>query len=236
MGSPTLPDGDVDVVRRGPAKIVIADHDLPALDVLVRGFRAARDRRRSIAVHCVTRVALVLALAAWDEVGSRPGDRIEHGAVVPVELDERLRQHALVVVTQPSFVADRGDQYLTDVAPEDLPVLWRCGTLRDAGIDVAGSTDAPFGDPDPWRAIAAAVDRRTETGRVLGPDDRLSPERALAMFLSPLDDPGGPPRTLSVGAPADLCLLDRPLGQVLRAPTSEAVRAVLRAGAVIADR
>src|SRR4051812_49503074 len=35
--------------------------------------------------HCVSRAALALALAAWDVVPSRRGDRVEHGAVIPPE-------------------------------------------------------------------------------------------------------------------------------------------------------
>jgi predicted amidohydrolase YtcJ len=235
-GAPELVVPPGDALRRGPAKIVVADHDVPGIDMLVAAFRQARAAGRNVAVHCVTRIALVLALAAWDEVGAEPGDRVEHGAVVPAELDERLRHHGLVVITQPSFVADRGDDYLIDVAPEDLGVLWRCGTLRAAGIGTAGSTDAPFGDADPWRAIAAAVERRTPSGRVLGASDRVTAAEALAMFLTPLDDPAGRPRRVRAGAPADLCLLDRPLRDALAEPTSSMVRLVLRAGTVVFER
>ncbi|MFZ1489828.1 MAG: amidohydrolase family protein [Ilumatobacteraceae bacterium] len=223
-------------IRYGPEKIVIADHALPSLDAVVDAFRTARSRGRNVAVHCVTRVAVILALAAWAEVGARPGDRIEHGAVIPIELDDRIRDLGLVVITQPSFVADRGDDYLREVEPDDAPVLWRCGTLRSAGIGVAGSTDAPYGDPDPWRAIAAAGDRRTNRGAVLGPGDRVPSDAALRMFLTPLDDPAGPCRSVVVGTPADLCLLDRGLTEALRGPTSGAVRTVLRNGEVVVQR
>jgi hypothetical protein len=50
-----------------------------------------------------------------------PSDRIEHGAVIPAEMVADLR--GLTVVSQPHFVAERGEQYLRDVAPEDLPDL-----------------------------------------------------------------------------------------------------------------
>ena len=128
-------------------------------------------------MHCVTRAELIVALAAWDEVGAEPGDRIEHGAVIPVELIAGLRARGLVVVTQPSFVAARGDQYLADVDPGDRAHLWRCGSLLAAGVGVAAGTDAPFGDANPWRAIAAARDRTTPSGVVLGAG-RADPRRA----------------------------------------------------------
>ncbi len=214
----------------GPAKLLLADHDLPALDDLTSSMRRARTAKRTIAVHCVTRVSLVLTLTAFDEVGTMPGDRIEHGAVIPRELDGPLRAMGLEVVTQPNFVAERGDEYLTSVDRHDLDDLWRCSSLLDAGIAVGAGTDAPFGRPDPWALITAAVDRRTPSGTILNPDECTDPRRALALLLGRPDSPGGPPRRVATGQPADLCLLDGPLLEVLGHDGGNPVRVVLRAG------
>lgn len=226
-GDAALADADVGLPR-GPVKVVLDDARLPGLDELVAAFRAARRAGRAIAVHCVTRAELVLALAAWDVVGTVAGDRVEHGAVVPVELLAALRERGLVVVTQPALLAARGDQYLADVEADDRDALWRCGSLLTAGVGVAGSSDAPYGDADPWRGIAAAIERRTPTGRVIGPADRLPARRALDLWLAPLDDPAGPPRRVEVGAPAALCLLTEPLDVALRDPAAVEVRATFR--------
>jgi predicted amidohydrolase YtcJ len=229
-GGPNLDPGAGPGLERGPVKLVVADHALPDLDRLAGDITAAHRRRRPVAIHCVTRVALLLALAAWDEAGARPGDRIEHGAVVhPAEAD-RIAAHGLTVVTQPAFVAQRGDDYLTDVDAEDRPHLWPCAGLLRAGIAVGGSTDAPFGPADPWLAIAAATTRRTPAGRVLGADERLGARRALDLFLGPAGAPGGPPRRVAPGAPADLCLLAAPLAEALRAASATLVAATIRAG------
>ena len=232
-GGVTVADVDAGLPR-GPVKIVLDETRLPPFDALVAMFAKARAARRAIAVHCVTRTELVVALAAWDEVGSRPGDRIEHAAVLPVELVDAVHERGLVVVTQPSFVAARGDQYLADVAADDVAHLWRCGSLLDAGIGVAGSSDAPYGDPNPWAAIAAARDRATPAGVVLGPGERIPAGRALELYLGPLAEPAGPPRRVAVGAPADLCLLAEPLGVALADPTAVSPRATFRAGALVA--
>jgi len=221
-------------VQRGPVKLVVSDHDLPSLDRLAGAVAAAHAAGRAVAVHCVTRVALVLALAAWDEAGSQAGDRIEHGSVVPAELVPELAERGLVVVTQPGFVAERGDQYLTDVDAEDQPHLYRCASLLAGGVAVAGSTDAPYGPWDPWQAMRAAVDRTTAAGHVLGAHERLAPRRALDLFLAPLDDPGGRPRRVGVGGPGDLMLLAEPLERVLVAPSPAAVVATVVEGAVVA--
>lgn len=222
-------------LEQGPVKVVVEDHALPSPDELAAAFRSARDAGRPVAVHCVTRAALVLALVAWQEVGPRPGDRIEHGAVIPLELLRSIRELGLIVVTQPGFVHARGDRYLRDVEPDDRPHLYRCGTLLAAGIAVAGSTDAPFGPDDPWLAMRTAVERTTASGRSLGPDEAVAPPVALDRFLAPLTAPGGPPRTVHVGAPADLVLLDRPLAAALAEPSPSLVRTTWIGGMVVHD-
>lgn len=220
----------------GPVKLRLADHDLPSLDELAGWVTAAHTAGRPVAVHCVTRAALVLTLAALDDAGSLAGDRIEHGAVVPPELHPQLLRHRLTVVTQPNFVAERGDRYLADVDPDDLAHLYPCRALLDDGIPVAGSTDAPFGHPDPWRAIRAAVERRTATGTPLGTDEAVAPRRALDLFLGAPGDPGRQRRQVVVGAPADLCLLDRSLSDALSEPSADAVAATVVAGRVVFGR
>ena len=223
-----------DGLPRGPAKVVIGDHELPTLAELTSAIDAARVSDRSVAVHCVTAEALALLLAAWAEVGARPGDRIEHGAQVPAGALPVLADLGVTVVTQPGFVADRGDRYLAEVDPPDRADLWRCATLMEAGVPVAAGSDAPFGPADPWAAMAAAVDRRTTAGAVLGPEERVAADRALRLFLGSPEDPGGPPRRVEPGAPADLCVLDRCLSAALGDLAAVGVVATVVAGSVVA--
>lgn len=216
-----------DGLTAGPYKIVLADSGLPAFDELVERIRTAHAAGRAVAAHCVTREALVLVLAALDEAGHHPGDRIEHAAVVPEELLTALARHRLRVVTQPGFLAHRGDDYLRDVPEVDHPDLYRCRSLLAAGVPLALSSDAPYGPLDPWAVIAAAVRRRTPGGAVVGPAERLAAREALRAYLAPPSDPGGAPRAVRPGAPADLVLLDRPLATVLADPRADAVRGVV---------
>ncbi len=137
-------------LRRGPVKILITDHAFPPLDEVSEGIARAHRAGRAVAVHCVSRAGLLLALAAWRAVGSVPGDRIEHAAVTPLEAVPFLRELSLTVVTQPAFIAARGDGYLAEVEPADRPDLYRCASLQEGGVSVGGSTDAPFGPDDPW--------------------------------------------------------------------------------------
>jgi predicted amidohydrolase YtcJ len=223
-------------LHRGPVKVILDDAAYPALDDLVATIDAAHAAGRPVAIHAVTRASLVLAAAALDGASRGRGDRIEHGSVVPPELDDTLRELRVTVVTQPGFVRERGDRYLEDVDADDLDDLYRCRSLLDAGIHVAAGSDAPYSDLDPWPAIRTATTRRTAAGRVLGPAEAVDEATALALWLGPADDPGGPPRRVAVGEPADLVLVDRPLADLLEYPCSEAVVATVVAGQVVHHR
>jgi predicted amidohydrolase YtcJ len=220
----------------GPAKLVLDERELPPLAALVQRIAEAHGAGRAVAVHCVTRAEIVLALSALEEAGVREGDRIEHASVAPPELVAWLARLGVAVVTQPGFVRSRGDSYLREVEPRDRVWLYRCAGFAAAGIALGAGTDAPFGEPDPWRAMQAAVDRRTAAGETLGPGEALSPERALALFTTPPEAPGGAPRRIAPGARADLCLLDRPWSRARDALASEAVVATIGAGQVLYRR
>jgi predicted amidohydrolase YtcJ len=220
----------------GPRKIVVTDHALPGLDELAECVRAGHSAGRAVAVHCVTRAALLLTLAAFDDGGVRPGDRVEHCAVADHGSVERIAAMGLAVVTQPTLIAVRGDDYLSRCDPEDHGDLWRHGSLIRAGVRVGLSSDAPYGDPDPWACIRAAVNRRTASGSTIGVDERVTPRRALAGLLAPLHRPGGTPRALAQGAPADAVLLDRPLDHALREPSAEHVRCTIVSGVPVYRR
>ena len=60
------------------------------MDGLAGRIDAAHRSGRPVALHCVSLVAAAVALAAWDAAGARPGDRMEHGAVLPPDVVGRL--------------------------------------------------------------------------------------------------------------------------------------------------
>lgn len=217
----------------GPVKVLLDDHALPDFDDFTRRIAEARVWGRAVAVHCVTAAELALTLAAFDAAGARPGDRIEHGGVIPAEAIAHIRALGLTVVTQPAFVRERGDRYLGRVDPAEQPDLYRCASLIAAGVPVAASSDAPYATPDPWLGVAAAADRKTASGQALGLGERVAPADALRLYLGSATDPGGPARRIEVGAPANLCLLAAPLREALRYPSAQSVRATLIGGRIV---
>lgn len=106
--------------------------------------------------------------------------RIEHGGLIPPDYVDRLRAVGAWVVTNPGFVHFRGDKYRAE--PGLVPYLYRVRSLKAAGIEIAGATDAPVTPARPLAAIAAAVSRTTASGERLAPDETVNPDEALALF------------------------------------------------------
>ena len=225
-----LPEQTGGPVSTGAVKVVLEDRQLPALDTLVDSIRAAG--RRGVALHVVTRESLVLAAAALSMAGGGP-HRVEHASVSPPDVIDLIRPLAVTVVTQPGFIAEHGDRYRRDVDRSDQDWLYRLRAWDEAGIPLAGSTDAPFGHPDPWSAMSTATTRRTALGHYIGRAERLTPERALNLFLGHPTDPGGAVRTVSAGSPADLCLLALPWREARAELSHHLVRATIRAGRIV---
>lgn len=224
----------------GPRKIVLADHQLPSLNELIDEMLLARgEEGRAVAVHSVTLDSLVLLLSAFTSVPPVDGDRIEHAAVIPQAFLTELAELGVTVVTQPGFIADRGDELGIDLGPSRDTDLYRVNSLVRAGVPLALSSDAPYGPLSPWQVIHAAQHRLTPTGATVGSwasgddariDETIDPPEALARYLAPLAAPGGPPRTVVPGVVADLVLLRLPLAKALAELPHNPVRATMMAG------
>jgi predicted amidohydrolase YtcJ len=204
----TSSSSGTEVVTLGPSKIILDDITLPPFDELTERIARSHEAGVPVALHCVTRTQAVLAIAVLEQAGVVRGDRIEHGSVLAPDSIEVAARLGLVVVTQPGFIATRGDRFIRNVPTRTRRDLYRLRSLIDAGIAVAGSTDAPFGSPDPWQAIRAAVDRRTLAGAPLGVDEAVSLDVAISLFTSDADAPWRQ-RRVAPGEVADLCVVSR---------------------------
>jgi predicted amidohydrolase YtcJ len=213
MGTEHLPQGAG--YRRGALKLQFDERDPPQPEQLAARIAAARGQGRAVAAHCVTVTELALYLAALDEAGgARAGDRIEHGSEIPLAMIPEIARRALTVVSNPVLVHDRGERYLATVPAAEQGDLYRAASLAEAGIALAGGSDAPYGNPDPWLAMRTAAHRLTAGGHLLGPDERLAPRRALDLFLGEPERPGQA-RRIVPGAPADIVLVEGAIADVL---------------------
>ncbi len=214
-----------------PGKKILQDDHLD-LDSLTDWIADQHGAGRPVAVHCVTAAQLVVTIAALRAAGSHPLDRIEHAAIVPDDNLSDLAELGVTVVTQPNFVAERGDQYLAEVPAAEHGQLWRVASLLDAMVPVALSTDMPFGHGDPWTAMRAAVYRTTPSGGILNASECVSALTALTMFLGRPDQPGRA-RTVETGQPGDLCVLTEPPATALAELDAGMVAATIIGGELV---
>jgi predicted amidohydrolase YtcJ len=183
---------DENRLRRGGVKIII--HEITGslypsqkrLNKMVLAIHRAGFQAVLHAIQPPTIEAACNAIEYALEKQSRPDHRhrIEHCSVCPPPLLERLHALGIVVVTQPAFIYYNGARYLKTVPPGDLEYLYPVGSLMRHGIRVAGSSDFPVADPDPFVGIYAAVSRMAESGETVLPEERTEPLDALRMFTT----------------------------------------------------
>lgn len=138
-----------------------------------------------VAVHAMGDRAVDVFLAALEVAGPREEvrgrrHRIEHGGMIRADQVRKIADMGLIVVIQPAFIDDFGDS-LTTREPHHVDVI-RARSLLISGVVVAASSDAPVANPSPLAGITSLVRRRTGSGSVLGPSERLRAEEALRCY------------------------------------------------------
>ena len=156
----------------------------PKPDDLRAAIEAAHRRGFPVAIHAVEAEAVTAAADALEKsriAGLR--DRMEHASECPPEALSALASAKPVVVSQPRFIRDSGERYLSELGV-DAEWLYRFKSMTDAGVALAASSDAPVSRPDPLTAMHAAVTRLSNAGRVMGGSERLTALQALKMHTT----------------------------------------------------
>ena len=164
----------------------------------------------------VTRVLMTVRIQSQEEV-----------AQAAEAIEERAERISNVTYTHPNEDGSVSEDSDPSLLASEVPKVGRndpcpCGS------------DAPFGPADPWAVMKAAAERRTPSGEVLGESERLTVRRALHGYLASPQRPGGTPRKITIGVPADLVLMQVPWVAVLAAPHRDLVRSTIYDG-VLAD-
>jgi hypothetical protein len=102
---------------------------------------------------------------------------------------KRVVQLGAVVDTQPMWFYKDGDALLKALGPKYLNTFIGVKTWKDAGVTVALNADHmqgfdPVGSLNPYHpllAMQATITRKTDSGQLIGPDERISREDALRM-------------------------------------------------------
>ncbi len=103
--------------------------------------------------------------------------RLEHASQLDASLIRDMARLGIVVSTQPLFIQSEKHWLEKRLGPERLRWTYPYRSLLDAGVKVAGASDAPVESLDVLDAIQCAVTRK---GFV--PDQGVSVEEAIRMF------------------------------------------------------
>jgi predicted amidohydrolase YtcJ len=120
-----------------------------------------------VCVHAIGDAANSVALDLFADLlarhpvtpGQGPRHRIEHASVLDEAAAERFAELGVVAVVQPPFLTSEVSWLADRVGPERSPRTYAFRTLLDAGVTLAGSSDAPLESPDVLAGMAAAVTR-----------------------------------------------------------------------------
>ncbi len=165
-------------------------------DALVDTIVSAHRSGWRVATHAIGDSAIDLVLDAYERCirdhprtgwGGRAGNpaprhRIEHFGVARPDQVVRAASLGVVPVPQGRFVGEIGDGMRRALGPERSAWAYRHVSLLEAGIVVPGSSDRPVVDGRPMLGIHDMVNRRTASGEVLGPDERVTAHDALRAY------------------------------------------------------
>jgi predicted amidohydrolase YtcJ len=157
---------------------------------------------------------VVRAFAAAHTANPNPGlrHRVHHAYFPTPETLRLMAAHTIPAVVSSPFLTNLGEGFVNAVGPERAARAMPMRTYLEAGVPLAGSSDAPITDFNPWVGNHAAVNRTTVTGRRLDQSECLTPLEALRSYTTGGAFVTGRERiqgSIEPGKLADLVILDR---------------------------
>jgi len=151
--------------------------------------------------------------------------RVEHCCYVTPPILKRIKRLGAVDSSATGFMYELGDAYRANRGDEALRWMWPHRTLIDAGVPAPGHSDAYVCTPNPFTAIWAMVNRKSDSGETLdtpgAPSQAVTVEEALRAYTL-LGAYAGREEaikgSLETGKLADVAVLDR---DILSIPAEE---------------
>ncbi|WP_102158819.1 amidohydrolase [Zhihengliuella halotolerans] len=184
----------------------------------------------TVATHAIGDAAIDQVMNAFEKaqrLAPRPGarHRIEHFAFASAAQVARAARLGIVPVPQGVFISDFGDGMREAVADQDPDRIYRMKSLLEAGMVLPGSSDSPVSDANPLTCIRDMVNRRTASGDVLAPAERLTVGEAVRAYTWGSAYAEGSEHSkgrLARGMLADFVTLDRDLFEIDPATVGDA--------------
>ena len=138
-----------------------------------------------ISVHANGDAIIKLTLDAYEQVLVRypradHRHRIEHCTVINDEILARIKQLGIVVLPFGSYIYYHGEKM--PFYGKRISMMFAHRSFLDNGIVVGGSSDHNCAPWYPLAAIQSCVIRKSHTGEVLGPEQRITLEQALWVY------------------------------------------------------
>lgn len=170
-----------------------------------------------IAIHAIgdlankNVVALYTKLLSEDDYpiqppSERPRLRIEHASMLAPEILPDIAKTGIILCCQPAFIDSEYTWLETRLGPERIKITYPFRSILDAGVILAGASDAPIESTNVLKAIKACV---TRNGFV--PEQCISVEEALKVFTINAAYALGQEKlkgSLEAGKHADFIILD----------------------------
>ena len=179
---------------------------------IYRQMESAHRAGLQIAIHVIGDAAMRKVVDIFDRLlGEYPRDdhrhRIEHASLVDAEIIDDIRRLGLVVSSQPMFIHTEKGYLEKRLGPERIKWTYAYRSMLDAGIRLAGASDAPVEEPDVLQAIQCCVTREG-----IAPEQAITAAEAVRMFTIDSafaqfeEDVKG---SITPGKRADFVVLDR---------------------------
>lgn len=153
--------------------------------LFARAFRVYWDAGYQIHIHATGDAGLDLVLDNL-EANMRRHPRYDHRtvavhfAISQKDQIERIKRLGAIVSGNPYYVTALADVYAKEgLGPERADNMVRLGDVERAGISYSLHSDMPMAPGQPLFLMHCAVNRTTVSGRVAGPDQRISRLSAL---------------------------------------------------------
>ena len=188
---------------------------VPDTSIVVAAITEAFDNNWQIKIHANGDAAIDQLLEAVGTVtatrGVKPGQVILiHGQFLRPDQIPRLKALGIFPSMFPMHTFYWGDWYGKIIGPDKAAQISPMRSILDAGMIATSHTDAPVALPNLMQVAWATVNRTSRSGKVIGPNERVTPYEAMEMITiwgADQFQEGDKKGSIKVGKLADLVVL-----------------------------
>lgn len=107
---------------------------------------------------------------------------IEHYGISTTDMIRKIKALGAIVSVNPYYLYGRAEINEPNMGTDRADTAARLKSLVDAGIPTSMHSDTPVAPPNPLEEVWIAVNRFGLSGKVLGPEERITVDQALRMI------------------------------------------------------